>query len=238
MRQAVDLLTAYPTVIFTAALLFFLAWWIVGMAVGGLESGQGEGHPSMRSSRVPGRVRAGHGRARHGRAARYRGGRLRRGGRREGRLLVAEVPSSVAALVTSFGSWAVSLLGSTLLEALDLTSVAKALVGTALFVVALIGGFVLLRGFASVAAPLFNDRLAPSKHAAVGSLCRVRVPPTDSRLGDATVLSGDAVQSIIRVESDAPFAKGDVALVYGYDADRDVFAITEADPILHPDGAR
>ncbi|MFN0027825.1 MAG: hypothetical protein ACKV2O_11700 [Acidimicrobiales bacterium] len=126
MARLVDLLGSFPTVMFTALLVFCLASWLVSLAVSGLEgdaefdlpsggSGSGSGSGSGAGS-GRGTVGLGVGGA-NARGFAAAAGHGSRGGRGPGARLsramgLGSVPLTLGLTIGSFSAWATSLLAS------------------------------------------------------------------------------------------------------------------------------
>lgn len=212
MDRLVELLTEYPTVVFTSLLAFCLAWWIVSLVVSGADGDFDadtdadvdiDGGDSI--SHSLGRV-----------------------------LQVGTIPLSLACTLLVFVAWAVSLVGQMVIDNLDPTGAAKVLLGLAVIGIALIAGAYGLKVISRPAARLFVTELAPGRHDSLGATCKVRSVTDRGVLVDAEVLTGPTKGSIVRVSAPVgQFRRGDVALLVDVD-ERDVFTIHPLDPQLHP----
>lgn len=214
MDRLVELLTEFPTVVFTSLLAFCLAWWIVSLVVSGADGdfdADVDGDADLDVGNADGFHHS------IGRA-----------------LQLGTVPLSLACTVLAFGAWALSLMGQMVIDALDVTGVVLVLLGLVLIVAALAFGVVLLKAVAKPAARVFVTETAPGRHDSVGATCKVRSITETRQIVDAEVLTGRTKGSIIRVTAPAgQFARGDLALVVDVD-ERDVFTIHPLDPELHP----
>lgn len=228
--RLIELVSQFPTVIPTAALIFCLVWWMVSLFVSGLDADP----DSLAHGRGPSRARAA---TEEGGARRTARGRVRRtrrvgGGRRRGGLRLDVLPLSLAVTVLSFGAWAVSLLGALLLDGAGLDGVARVLAGLALLGVSTLAGLGLVRLFAIPAEKVFVTHTAPKNGDAVGATCRIRSVRGDR--GDAQMLTGPTAGTIVSIEL-APgsvLAAGDDALVVSYDEGDARFVVMELDDLL------
>ena len=225
--KLIELMSRFPTVVPTAVLIFCLAWWIVSLLVSGVDTDTG----AMARGRGPAGAR---GLPRGGRAGR-RGKRVSRSGSRSRlrRSLHMDVlPLSMAVTVLSFGTWAVSLIGSLVLDRADLTGWAFAAAGAGLLSVALLAGLGLLSLFAIPAEKVFVTHVAPNRGDAVGATCKIRSIRGDR--GDARMLTGTTAGAIVSIEL-APgvtLVSGDEALVVSYDEADSRFVVVELDELL------
>jgi hypothetical protein len=222
--KLIELLSGFPTVVPTAVLIFCSAWWIVSLLVSGVDTDT----DAMARGRGPaGRRGVGRGGRRRQRAGKAgRGGRFRRG------LRMDVLPLSMAVTVLSFGTWAVSLIGSLVLDRADLSGVAFAAAGTGLLAVSVLAGLGLLSVFAIPAEKVFVTHTAPARGDAVGATCKIR--SIKNGHGDARMLTGPTVGAIVSIEL-APgvtLAPGDEALVVSYDDSDSRFIVVELDELL------
>jgi hypothetical protein len=229
MNKVIELISSFPTVIWTAVLAFCLAWWLVSLVVSGIDgSGEvdvdGDGDLDLDGDLDgDGDVDG---------TDRFLGSVAKM-------LHVGQVPLSLGLTVLSFGAFTVSGL---LQLAVGGVSSGKAWPGGALFavsavvfMVASVFGLGLLWYFAKLTAPLFVTEKAPERIAALGGTCRIRTTHVSNSLGEAEVISGSAKGQIVRVRTDdGDFALGDLAQLIGYDAESAAFTIVELDPVLRP----
>lgn len=203
MERVVELLSSYPTVIFTALLMFCLAWWLVSIVVSGADGadtdvdvdGDGDGDFFGRAGRLIG---------------------------------TGAVPVSLGFTVLSFGGWAVCLLLSIAVNPDRLSGLAALLVGAAVLLIALAAGLVLVRLFSRVSKPVFTTLTAPRRHENVGARVRVRTTLVTHSFGQAEVLTGPLRGAVVKVRAaEGRFTRGDVALVIDFNPDTNVYDIDE-----------
>ena len=163
MNSFVELITAFPAVIFTGLLAFCLAWWLIATV-----AGVGDGVDSEPDA----------------------DGALDDIGDALG---ISSVPPAIGLSVISFVGWVVSLAVTAGLRASDAAGAVLAAACLAGVVVAFAVGVLVARPLARRAAPLFVTELAPSERQAIGAFARVRSPEIDDdtqALGEVVVTSG------------------------------------------------
>lgn len=243
----IELLTSFPTSVFTVLLAFCLTWWIVTTLLSGIDTdadfehshaqaghtGHGHasgGHPAHGAGRGAGR----HGVRRSGsRRGGQRGQSRSSGGGLADFFSFSTVPLPLALTIITFGAWSVSLLLQLLVG--DSSGHIAVIVGIGVAVVALLAGSALLRTIRTPVAKLFDMEIAPGRDRSVGATCKVRTLVVTERLGDAEVLTGPTRGSLIRVRADeGRFARGDIAVIIDYDPITEAFVIDELDESLRP----
>jgi hypothetical protein len=160
----VELITAFPAVVFTGLLAFCLAWWLIATV-----AGVGDGVDSEADA----------------------DGALDDIGDALG---ISSVPPAIGLSVVSFVGWVVTLLLTAGLRATDAGGAVLATAGLAGVVIAFAVGVLIARPLARRAAPLFVTELAPSEREAIGAFARVRSPEIDDDdtlpAGEVVVTSG------------------------------------------------
>lgn len=203
----IELLSHFPTSVFTGLLVFCLTWWLISILVSGLDA-DADTDADFDGDGVGDHI---------GKA-----------------LGLGAVPLPLALTLLAFGGWAASIVLQSLLATTDTPALA---LGTALAVLAgaLVAGLVVLRLSAKPLSRLFRTEQAPSRSAAVGAMCRVRTLNVTSSFGDAEVLSGPTRGSIVRVRAaDGRFGRGDTAHIIDFDEQTNTFVIDELDDVLRP----
>jgi hypothetical protein len=240
MSRVIELVSSFPTSVFTAVLAFCLIWWIIFLALSGGEGGNDGDTDFDVDADVDADIELGHGHA-AGHMAGVKGGRQNAHRGRTGSrgptsrfakaIGFGQVPLSLSLTVLSFGAFAVSGLLQLAAEGNDATD--NVAVGLVIMLIALGAGGLLHKWFARVTQPVFVTNTAPSRHAAIGATCRIRTTHVTASLGEAEVTSGSAIGQIVRVRTDSgDFARGDVAHLVGYDQSSGSFTIVELDPDL------
>ena len=201
MDRVVELLSSYPTVIFTALLMFCLAWWLVSIVVSGADGADtdmdadGDGDFFGRAGRLIG---------------------------------TGAVPVSLGFTVLSFGGWAVCLLLSVAVNPDELSGRAARLVGTGILVGGGFAGLGLVRFFARVSKPVFTTLTAPRRHENLGARVRIRTTLVTHSFGQAEVLTGPLRGAVVKVRAaEGRFTRGDIALVIDFNAETNVYDIDE-----------
>lgn len=149
MSDFVDLITAFPAVVFTAMLAFCVLWWLVATV-----AGLGDGFDSEPDA----------------------DGALDDIGDALG---ISSVPPAIGLTILSFVGWVVSLGVTAGVRAADVEGGLLAVVGVAALVGAFVAGIAVTRPIAKRAAPLFVTELAPSERSVIGAFGRVRSTELD-----------------------------------------------------------
>jgi hypothetical protein len=244
MKRVIELVSSFPTVVFTAVLAFCLVWWIISLLLSGGEGGNdgdtdfdvdtdaefGHGHAAGHVH--TGQVHTGHaGHTNHSGHSHAKGGHHGPGWKLAKVIRFGQVPLSLSLTVISFGAFAVS--GLIQLAAEGKSKHVAAPVGVTIMLFSLAVGGILHRWFAQATQPLFVTTTAPERHAAIGATCRIRTTHVTASLGEAEVTSGSAIGQIVRVRTDSgDFVRGDIAHLVGYDQQSGAFTIVELDPDL------
>lgn len=202
-----EYLSSFPTAIFTAVLVFCVAWWVISLLFSAADfdtdadaDGDGDGI-----------------------------------GDHIGRILGSRsVPIPLAVTILAFGMWASSLILQAIIAGDDSPRLA---IGAALVViaVAVAVGLVLVRQVSRPLRRLFHTEQALSRRDAVGAICKVRtVVAADG--GQAEIVNGGLRGSLIpvKVASGGPFQRGDHAIVVDYDEAADRYLIAEIDKEFVP----
>ena len=169
MSGFLELITAFPAVVFTALLALCLAWWTVTTVAGLGDGVDGAGD----GSDVEG------------------DGALDDLGDALG---IASLPPAIGLTVIAFVGWVVSLGLTAAVRAVDAGGAVVAVAGTLALAVAFAAGVLIARPISRWSAPLFVTELAPSEREAIGAYARVRSPEIDDddagSPGEVVVTSG------------------------------------------------
>ena len=208
MTSFVELITAFPAVIFTALLAVCLAWWLVATV-----AGVGDGVDAEPEA----------------------DGALDDIGDALG---ISSVPPAIALTVISFVGWVVTLLITAGLRASDAGGAVLAAAGLAGVVVAFVVGVLIARPLARRAAPLFVTELAPSEREAVGAFARVRSPEVDDddtgSPGEVVVITGSLRGATFRAKAGPGRRYTSGATVHIVDADgHDGQLVVTVDDVPH-----
>ncbi len=201
MDRVVELLSSYPTVIFTALLMFCFAWWLVSIVVSGADGvdvdveAEGEGDLFGRAGKMIG---------------------------------AGAVPVSLGFTVLSLGGWATSLLLSVSINPDERSKTVALVMGTAILLVALVVGLFLVRLFSKATKPIFTTLTAPRRHENLGARVRIKTTLVTDSFGQAEVLSGPLRGAVVKVRAaEGRFSRGDIALVIDFDPDSNAYDIDE-----------
>jgi hypothetical protein len=225
MKQVIELISSFPTVVWTALLAFCLAWWLISLAASGIDAGgdgdaDGDGDFDADAD---------------GDADTDSSDEL--AGRLTKALHVGQVPLSLSLTVLAFVGWTTSGLLQLIVGSLtDERNIPKAVLAAGSVLVFFFAGFIGLKAlhqFARMSEPLFTTTKAPDRHAALGATCRIRTTHVTASLGEAEVINGVAKGQIVRVRTDSgDFVRGDIAHLVGYDSANGAFTIVELDETL------
>jgi hypothetical protein len=242
MNRVIELVSSFPTVVFTAVLAFCLVWWIISLVLSGGEGGNDgdadfdvdpdvDGDVEFGRGHAAGHVHTSHG---HGKQTNHgftKGGQHGVSWALAKAIRFGQIPISLSLTIISFGAFAVSGFVQLALE--GNAKPVKTPVGIAIMLFGLAVGGLLHRWFALATQPLFITNTAPERHAAIGATCRIRTTHVTASLGEAEVTSGSALGQIVRVRTDSgDFVRGDIAHLVGYDQQSGAFTIVELDPDL------
>ena len=206
MDSFVELIVAFPAVVFTAMLAFSLAWWLVSALAGGLDADGDFDTDADGDGDVGGHVADAIG--------------------------IPGMPMSISFTIISFGAWVASLALTAVARAGDLTGPALAVAGTGAMAASLYAGVRFARVAAAPLAPLFNTLPAPSVDDAIGSLARVRSIVVDhDDPGEVLVTTGPARSTVLRARAQQTFRSGDIVHVIARDDDG-IYVVTGVDPAI------
>jgi hypothetical protein len=206
MHRVAEVVTQWPTLGFTVLLAFFLMWWVLSLIVSGLDGTELDTDGDGVNDDLFGKV--GH----------FIG--------------IGSLPFSFGLTVLAFVAWSTSLLLS-LLPFAAKTGVGVGF-GIGVGIVALIVGVLCTRKVASAFAPVFDFHGGPRREDAKGAKVKVRTQHVDEGFGEAEVLSGPRIHSIVRVRAKAGlYQRGDIAMIVDYQPEADTFALVPFDESLH-----
>jgi uncharacterized membrane protein len=222
MQRLIELLTEFPTVMFTAVLIFCLAWWVISLVVSGVD---GSGDVDVDAD-VDLDVDADLDVNGSDHAHPVSIGRV---------LQLGTLPLSLAFTILAAVAWSVSLLLQLVLDSFSTSAALGVVLGIVVALFAVAVGVKTLAAVAKPAARVFVSESAPERAASVGSTCKIRTTHVTGAFGDAEVLTGPTKGSLIRVRtSTGDFQRGDIALVIAFDESSESFTITELDASLAP----
>ncbi len=217
MHRVAEEATQWPTLGFTVLLAFFLVWWLLSLVVSGLDGSEIDADGDGASDDLFGRI--GH----------FIG--------------IGSLPFSLGLTVLAFVAWATSLLLSLLPFAAKAEGQRGSRgvpvgvgigLGAGIGVVALIVGVLCTRRVAMAFAPVFDFHGGPHREDAKGAKVKIRTQHVNETFGEAEVLTGPRIHSIVRVRAKAGmYQRGDIAMIVDYQADADTFALVPLDESLH-----
>ncbi|MFI6157006.1 hypothetical protein ACIBCA_30475 [Kitasatospora sp. NPDC051170] len=228
---------AFPTALFSFALVVVVGYWLVmllgGLGFDALHGGHGVGHHpghvghGGNAGNVGHAGHAGHGAGgHHGTADAAHGGS---GSHHHGgvldRLGLGGVPVTVAVSLLVAVAWFVSLAGTVL------TSGAPARGGV--FAVALVAAWLGTRAVVRPLSRLFPEDRPATRGDFVGRVCVIRTGRVTAGFGQAEVTAEDGSTATVQVRTteEAPgLTVGRTALIFDYDAERELFLVAPFDP--------
>jgi hypothetical protein len=181
----VDLITAFPAVVFTALLAFCVAWFLVTTVAGLGHDGHGHGHDGHGHADAHhghGHADAHHGHGHtdghhgHGHDHDHHGHDGHHGHDRPG---LTTLPPALSLTMVSGVGWLLSVAATAGLRAADVDGPLLYALGAGVLAAAFYGGVLAGRPVARAMAPLFETQLAPSEDDVVGCHARVRSPELD-----------------------------------------------------------
>lgn len=206
MKRVAEVATTWPTLGFTAFLAFFLVWWVLSLAVSGIDGADIDADGDGVSDDLFGKV--GH----------FVG--------------IGSVPLSLGLTILALAAWSVSLLAQLVIRGHVAGGVSFAL-AIAVSLAAVWIGLLFTRRVAGWCAPIFDFHGGPRRGDAMGARVKVRTVHVDETFGEAEVLNGPRAHSIVRVRAPAgEFKRGDVAMIVDYDEMKDTFALVPLDDVL------
>ena len=150
-------------------------------------------------------------------------------------LKLRSAPATVVLSAILVFSWALSMLGMQAAEALlpPAPSIALSIAKVAIFILvpilALFPTSLVVRPLARV----FTTQKATTHDALVGKVCTIRTGTVTDRFGEATLEDGGAgVVVRVRIDTGEKLARGDQAVIVGYDADKQEFTVAPLDDEL------
>jgi hypothetical protein len=138
-------------------------------------------------------------------------------------------------------SWLLAMVGTILLGAFGAGGVVGVLLGIAVLLVATLGGLI---GTRLVVVPIrraLPAAAAPTRSDFVGRTCVIRTGTVTETFGQAEITSDDGSSAVIQVRRPAemsdrgPLRSGSQALIFDYDADREIFWVDLAPSSQPPD---
>ena len=238
MSAFIDTILSFPTVIFTVPLTLVLIYW--GAVFSGLLD-FGEGGGGDLDGALDGALEGAD------LDALELGGDVEAEGLLEGPLHVLKAPlgclgsvlgafglvgvplTMVLSLLVLFG-WLLSFGGTSLLAKVGIGVLATGgltlLAGVSVLAAAVFLGLALTSVAVRPLKPLFQVHRAPARHDWVGSVCTVRTGTVDAEFGQAEIDDGGAGLLLdVRCPEPNELRRGSPALIYDYDAEREVYLV-------------
>ncbi|MFI9104837.1 hypothetical protein ACIGXA_30410 [Streptomyces fildesensis] len=217
---------AFPTVLFSFALLVVIGFWLLAL-MGGVSAHGHAGHGGHGEH-------AGHGgHGGHGEIGSHHDGHGHGG---EGLLAAAGldgVPVTVVLSLLTAVAWFVSLAGSELLDGAGAHGPVRVLLAIVVLAVALVGSWSVTWLLVRPLRRLFPEVRPPSRQDFVGSLCVIRTGRVGTDFGQAEVTAPDGSSAVVQVRQtgEDTFASGSTALLYEYEPAGEFFWVAPFDPI-------
>jgi hypothetical protein len=209
VQKVIELITSFPTVVFTVPLIFCFMWFLLGIVVSGFDVGEGDFDVDIDGD---GDIDVFESFA----AAMHLGA----------------LGLPLVLLLLSLAGWVTSLLFSGLMDSLGASSTVTVVGG---LVLGLAAGVLFVRTVGGAVGRGLATEQAPERSAAIGCTCKVRTLEVNERFGDAELLSGPMRTSLIKVRAKAgAFHRGDVALVVEHDPASDAYFIAEIEEEYQP----
>ena len=157
-----------------------------------------------------------------------------------GALKLRSAPATVVLSGILLFSWIFTMLGMRGVEALlPEPAIALTVAKVALLVVAPLLSLFPTSLAVRPLARVFTPVKATTHDALVGKLCTIRTGTVTDRFGEAMLEDGGAgVVVRVRVESGEKLARGDQAVIVGYDADKQEFTVAPMDDLLEEEPRR
>ena len=157
-----------------------------------------------------------------------------------GALKLRSAPATVVLSGILLFSWIFTMLGMRAVEAaLPEPGLALTLSKVALLVVAPLLSLFPTSLAVRPLARVFTPVKATTHDALVGKLCTIRTGTVTDRFGEALLEDGGAgVVVRVRVESGEKLARGDQAVIVGYDADKQEFTVAPMEDVLEEEPRR
>lgn len=221
---------AFPTVIFTVLLALALVYWAV-VLLGLLDIDVLD--PTGAVEAVDGALESAGGEV--GDAADPDAGGIARGLQALG---LAQVPLTMSLSILVLFCWVLSFLGMRLLRGVAPATWLQARFGEVALGIAIGGVAALAAFYLTLLAlrplrPVFALHNAPLRRSFVGKVCVVTSSRVDAEFGQAEIDDGGAGLRVdVRCPEANELTRGSKALVYEYDAKREVYNISPAEKVL------
>lgn len=139
---------------------------------------------------------------------------------------LTRVPAAVGGSLVVLFAWLLTLLGLQLLGRVVPGIAASVLLSTLVALIALVTGAFAAGLVGRELAPVFATVEALGRHELVGKVCRITSPTVDPNQGRAELDDGAAGLILeVRRPNGATLHRGDEAVIFDYDSDREVFLV-------------
>ena len=147
------------------------------------------------------------------------------------------LPTAAGVVFIALPAWAVSMIGQWLIRSELIINASRLVNLIVIAAVAFVAGFTVLQIARRKLGDGLKPNVAPSRNQTIGALAKVRIAAdptgeTDTPVGDALVISGPTIGSLIRIESDEPCRVGDIVVAYDFDDRTGRFLVTRIDKEL------
>lgn len=149
-------------------------------------------------------------------------------------LALRSAPATIVLSVLFLFTWILTMLGMRLMQTtLPDTGIFVSVAKVALLIAAPILSLFPTSFAIRPLARIFTPVKATTHNALVGKLCTIRTGTVTDRFGEATLEDGGAgVVVRVRVEASEKLGRGDLAVIVGYDAEREEFTVVPMEGIL------
>ncbi|GAA0926960.1 hypothetical protein GCM10009559_12480 [Pseudonocardia zijingensis] len=151
------------------------------------------------------------------------------------------VPLMVALSLWITLSWLLAMIGTIVLGELALDGAVGVLLGGAVLLVALAGGLVVTRLVVVPIRRALPSAVEPTRSDFVGRICVIRTGHVSETFGQAEITSADGSSAIVQVRRPAEMEgrgllrSGSEALIFDYDAEKEIFWVDVAPSAQPPD---
>jgi hypothetical protein len=143
------------------------------------------------------------------------------------------VPLTISLSLLIFLAWVTSMFGVDAVSRFASDWTGSVLMGSLIATVSLAVAVFLTARIVKPLRPAFKTVLAPRRSSFSGRVCTVVSVRVDSRFGRAEIEDGGAGLLVdVRCNQDNSLTRGDLALVFDYDREEDVYLVSPADPGL------
>ena len=148
-------------------------------------------------------------------------------------LRLGSAPMTVVLSLIILVAWSISLLVAPPVMAMAPGRLGGILVGTGLWIAALVAGVMAASLLVRPLAPLFATHRAAGKEQLIGRVCMIKTGTVDERGGQALFSrDGDEILIAVRCERPNTLSRGSMAVIVDWLRDEDVFLVTAADDIV------